>query len=198
MQYVIVGLGNPGEEYSPTRHNTGRIMLGSISKKFDFPEFKENIKAKALVSEWKIGKAKVTLVEPNNFMNRSGASLPVFISSVKKAHDLVVIYDDLDLPIGKIKVSYNRSAGGHRGLESIIKALKTEEFIRIRVGISPTTPSGKLKKPQGEAAVEKHILGVFKKPELDEIKKVSKRVVEAVEMIVTDGYGKAMGEFNSN
>lgn len=197
MSYIIVGLGNPGDEYKETRHNTGRMMLEVIQKKFLFGEFKENLKSKALVSDGKIGKEKVMLVEPNNFMNRSGASLVQFVSSVKKAHNLIVIYDDLDLGLGTIKISFNRSAGGHRGLDSIIKALKTQEFIRIRVGIAPVTPAGKIKKPKGEEAVEKHIIGEYKKLELEVIRKISKDVATATEMVIIDGYEKAMGEYNT-
>jgi PTH1 family peptidyl-tRNA hydrolase len=108
-----------------------------------------------------------------------------------------VIYDDLDLPLGTMKVSYNRSSGGHKGVESIIKALKTEAFIRIRIGTSSSTPSGKLKKPQGEKAVEKHILSDFKKPEVDVLKKVFKKVEVALEALVEDGLQKAMTIGNS-
>lgn len=197
MSYTIAGLGNPGEEYRDTRHNTGRIMLDFVAKKNNFPEFKENIKFKALVSSGEIAGKKVTLLEPNNFMNRSGVSISPVITSVKKAQELIVIYDDLDLPIGSIKISYNKSAGGHRGLDSIIKAIKTEGFVRIRVGISPTTPSGKLRKPSGESEVEKHIIGPFKKPELDILKKVAKEVNEAIEVILTEGREKAMGVYNT-
>jgi PTH1 family peptidyl-tRNA hydrolase len=201
MSYIIAGLGNPGEEFSGTRHNTGRMMLEAIAKKFEFGEFKENLKNKALVAEGKIGKEKVLLIEPNNFMNRSGASLSPYVFGhpmSKKYPNLIVIYDDLDLALGTMKISYNRSAGGHRGLDSIIKALKTQEFIRIRVGITPATSSGKLKKPQGDDAVEKHIIGKFKKPELDIIKKVSKDVIGAVEVILNRGFANAMGEYNSH
>jgi PTH1 family peptidyl-tRNA hydrolase len=201
MSFIIAGLGNPGEEYALTRHNTGRIVLEAFAKKYNFSEFKENPKLKGFISEGKIkvGKKeeKVTLVEPNNYMNRSGASLAPLITSVKKAHELVVIYDDLDLGLGSLKISYNRSAGGHRGLDSIIKTLKTQEFIRIRVGISPVTPSGKIKKPKGDEAVEKHIIGPFKKPELDILKKVTKDAIAALEVILNEGYEKAMGEYNS-
>jgi len=201
MSYIIAGLGNPGEEYASTRHNTGRMMIERIAKKYSFDEFKENLKLKALVAEGKIkvGKKdeKVTLVAPNNFMNNSGGSISPLITSLKKAENLIVIYDDLDLPLGTLKISFNRSAGGHRGLESIIKAIKTEAFIRIRVGIAPVTPSGKIKKPHGEEAVEKHIIGPFKKPELDVIKKISQDVLAAVEVILSEGYTKAMGEYNS-
>lgn len=201
MSFIIAGLGNPGEEYAGTRHNTGRIMLEYFAKKNNFPAFSEKPKLKALVSEGeiKIGKKaeKITLIEPNNFMNRSGLSIAPLVTSVKKAHNLVVLYDDLDVPLGSLKISYNRSSGGHRGLESIIKALKTEEFIRIRVGISPQTPSGTLKKPKGETAVEKHIIGPFKPAELDVMKKLSKEVIAALEMIIGEDYKKAMSEYNS-
>lgn len=196
MSYIIVGLGNPGEKYSKTRHNTGRLMLEQVAKKFAFPPFTEKSSTKALVSASQIGENKVTLIEPNNFMNNSGASLTPFVTSVKKAHSVIVIYDDLDLPMGKIKISYARSAGGHRGLDSVIKALKTAEFIRIRIGISPETAQGKLKKPQGEKAVEAHILGEFKKPEFEIIKKTAHKVVEAVSVVLEQGYQKAMEEYN--
>ena len=142
MSYIIVGLGNPGEEYKNTRHNTGRIILEQIRKKNDCNEWEKDKKTNSLVSKGSIGKEKVLLVEPEGFMNKSGSSLKTLITSVKKANSLIVIYDDLDLPIGTMKISFNKSSGGHRGVESIIKAIKTQEFIRFRIGISPATASG--------------------------------------------------------
>jgi peptidyl-tRNA hydrolase, PTH1 family len=192
----IVGLGNPGEEYKKTRHNTGRIILDIIRKKIDADDFEFNKKINALVSEGKIGKEKVMLIEPETFMNKSGLSLKSLIASKKKAGDLVVIYDDLDLPIGKMKISFNRGTGGHRGLESVAKQIKTLEFVRFRVGISPKTPSGKTKKPSGEQAVEKHILGAFKDPEMLELKKIGKHATEALEVFVEEGVEMAMTRFN--
>jgi len=192
----IVGLGNPGEEYKKTRHNTGRIILDIIRKKIDADDFEFNKKINALVSEGKIGKEKVMLIEPETFMNKSGLSLKSLIASKKKAGDLVVIYDDLDLPIGKLKISFNRGTGGHRGLESVAKQIKTLEFVRFRVGISPKTPSGKTKKPSGEQAVEKHILGAFKDPEMLELKKIGKHATEALEVFVEEGVEMAMTRFN--
>ncbi len=192
----IVGLGNPGEEYKKTRHNTGRIILDIIRKKIDADDFEFNKKINALVSEGKIGKEKVMLIEPETFMNKSGLSLKTLILSKKKAGDLVVIYDDLDLPIGKMKISFNRGTGGHRGLESIVKQIKTLEFTRFRVGISPKTPGGKTKKPSGEQAVEKHILGAFKDPEMLELKKIGKHATEALEVFVKEGVELAMTRCN--
>jgi PTH1 family peptidyl-tRNA hydrolase len=174
---LIVGLGNPGEEYEKTRHNTGFIMLGLVEKKINL-------------------KDKVKFLYPDKFMNNSGKVVAPLIKSKKDLKDLVVIYDDIDLPIGKMKISFNRSSGGHNGLGSIIKALKSEEFLRIRIGISPETPSGKLRKPKGEKDVLKFLLGEYKKSELEELKKLSKKVTEALEVIFTEGKDKAMSLFN--
>ncbi|MFA6585581.1 MAG: aminoacyl-tRNA hydrolase [Candidatus Paceibacterota bacterium] len=174
---LIVGLGNPGEEYKNTRHNTGYIMLDMVEKKIDL-------------------KDKVRFVYPDKFMNNSGKVVGPLIKSKKDLKDLVVIYDDIDLPIGKMKISFNRSSGGHNGLGSIIKALKSEEFVRIRIGISKATPSGKIRKPKGEKEVLKFLLGEYKKNELDELKKLSKKVILAIETIFTESKDKAMSLYN--
>ncbi len=115
---------------------------------------------------------------------------------MKAAEKLIVVYDDLDLPIGKIKISFDRGSGGHKGIESIATTLKTKKFTRIRVGISPVTPGGKIKKPNSESVVDDFILKKFKPSEMDELKKVFKRVSEAIEAIVTDGPMIAMNHFN--
>lgn len=204
MSYVFVGLGNPGAEYETTRHNTGRMLLEWFGKSSE-AEWKEDKKLNALVSKIKIGKSPATLVLPETFMNNSGKSVKPLISSIKAAEKLIVIYDDLDLPFGTAKISFNKSSGGHKGIESIIKAIKTEKFARIRVGISPTTPSGKtrpnglagrIKKPKGEEAVTKVILGKFKPDEIAELKKLSKKVNLALETFVSEGLEKAMTGFN--
>ncbi len=195
MAYIFVGLGNPGDEYKDTRHNTGRILLQSFGKTLD-AEWKFDKKLNASVAKVKVGKTPITLVLPENFMNNSGKSIKPLITSIKSAEKMMVIYDDLDLPFGVSKISFNKSSGGHRGLESIIKAIKTEKFARIRVGISPTTPSGKIKKPKGEDAVTKVILGKFKPEEMTGLKKLSKKVNEALETFVAGGLEKAMTGFN--
>ncbi len=188
MNYIIVGLGNPGEEYINTRHNTGRIAVDALAKRIDEQDsFKEDKKLKAEVAKTKIGKNTAILIKPNTFMNKSGDAVRSQVKNKKQAETLVVVHDDLDLPFGKIKISFNKSAGGHRGVQSIIKAVKTEAFIRMRIGISPTTPSGKMKKPMGEKAVEDLILGKFKPVEMDALKKIMKRAAEGLEEIVTEG-----------
>ncbi len=195
MAYIFVGLGNPGEEYEQTRHNTGRMLLEWFGKSLD-AEWKDDSKLKVKSAKVKVGKQNVVLVLPDTFMNNSGKAVKLFVENQKQAEKMVVIYDDLDLPFGKAKISFNRSSGGHKGVESIIKAVKTEKFARIRVGISPVTPSGKQKKPVGEDAVTKVILGKFKDDELKDLKKLSKRVNEALEVFVFNGLEKAMTGFN--
>ena len=174
--YIVVGLGNPGTEYSLTRHNTGRLAITFLSKKET-----KNVK----------------LVHLETFMNKSGSGVAKVIKSKLGARKLVVIYDDLDLPIGSLKMSYDRGSGGHKGIESIIKALGTREFIRLRVGISPVTPGGKLKKPSGDKDVEKFILGEFSKKEKEILESVFKKVAEAVELISTETLSTAMTRVNS-
>jgi PTH1 family peptidyl-tRNA hydrolase len=174
---LVVGLGNPGKEYENTRHNTGRILVGMIQKKLE-----DN---------------KIKFLTPDTFMNNSGKAVAPLIKNKKDLKDLVVIYDDIDLPLGKMKISFNRSSGGHNGLGSVIKHLKSEEFLRIRIGISPATPKGVVKKPKGEKAVLNFLLGEYKKPELETIKKLSKKVAEAVEMIFTESKEKAMSLYNN-
>jgi PTH1 family peptidyl-tRNA hydrolase len=173
---LVVGLGNPGSEYEKTRHNTGRIIVGVISDKLE--------------------DKKIKFLTPDNFMNNSGKAVAPLVKSKKDLNNLIVIYDDIDLPLGKMKISFNRSSGGHNGLGSIIKSLKSEEFLRIRVGITPVTPTGKLKKPKGEKAVLNFLLGEYKPAEITELKKISKKIVEAIETIYSEGMQKAMSLYN--
>lgn len=160
--YTIIGLGNPGGEYAETRHNTGKMAVEALEK----------------------AQVKAKLIHQDTFMNKSGTAVAKVVKSKKAAAKLVVIYDDLDLPVGTMKISFNRGSGGHKGLESIIRALKTKEFIRIRIGIGKKEP------------VEKHILGKFTPGEKEKLKKVFKKVVEAVEVLTVDGLPRAMSEFN--
>jgi PTH1 family peptidyl-tRNA hydrolase len=197
MPYVIAGLGNPGSEYENTRHNTGRIVLYSVAREFGASDFEYNKKINAQVSTGKIGKEKATFIAPETFMNNSGKSVAQLVKSKKAAEKLIVIYDDFNLPIGRVKISYNRSSGGHNGVESIIKAVKTEAFLRIRVGTAPENAKGNAKTPHGDDKIEKFILGKFKDEELKELKKISKKSSEAIAVIVKDGKEKAMSVYNS-
>ena len=194
MRY-IVGLGNPGEEYELTRHNAGRMAVLEFVKKegIDEPEFDK--KLKALVAKGKIGGEKIQIILPETFMNKSGDSLRPLALSAKKAENLVVVHDDIDLPLGKVKISFGKNSGGHKGVESVIKAVKTINFTRVRIGISSTNAKGMVKKPSGDKFLD-YIIGKFKPVEMAEMKKSAKKTAEALKVIVSDGTEKSMGEFN--
>ena len=130
-------------------------------------------------------------------MNNSGTAVLYAKDKHKTSlKDIVVIHDDIDLPLGKMKISFNKSSGGHNGLESVIKKLKSKEFLRIRIGIASSTPSGKIRKPKGEKAVLNFLLGEFKKPEMEVMKKVTKKGAEAIALILDEGREIATGKVN--
>lgn len=179
MKYFLVGLGNPGDEYENTRHNAGRRAVLHIKEQFD-----------------KLGVSKkLNFVTPDTMMNNSGKAVAPLVKSKKDLARLVVFYDDVDLPIGSFKISFNRGSGGHKGLESVTRAVKSKEFYRIRIGICPATPGGKLKKPDQKKLID-FILGDFKPNEEKELKKVLKKITEAMELFVQEGPSFAMNRFN--
>lgn len=175
MHWIIAGLGNPGEEYVGTRHNVGRELLMALEDKLP---------------------KKSKLILPGVYMNNSGSSIKKEVKSKKDAAHLIVVHDELDVPLGRIKISFGSSAGGHNGIKSIIKSLGTEDFVRIRVGISGATASGKLKRPAPEKIVD-FVLGKFRPPEKEKLKKVKKLVAEALELITTESKERAMSEMNA-
>jgi len=196
MAHIIVGLGNPGQEYTQTRHNSGRMLVQEIARKAG-AEFSYSSKLNAQVAKFQIGSENVSFVLPDTFMNKSGKAVAPLIKSVKAAEKLIVVYDDFQLPLGDARMSFNRSSGGHNGVESIIKALKTEAFARIRIGVGVTKTNGSVKVLRGAEEVEKFILGGFKKTELETVQKLSKKVTHVIETYVTDGREKATMVCNS-
>jgi len=197
MKYVIVGLGNPDAEYAGTRHNVGRDIVRAFGEAHDAPDFALNKKAEALVSKTELGEHTAQCVLPETYMNKSGKAVQAFVGSVAAAKRLIVVHDDLDLPIGTLKIVFDRGAGGHKGVESVQHALKTNAFIRIRVGIAKPTAKGVAKKLHDEEKVVKLVLGKPKDDEAKELKKASVRAREALKMTVADGIQKAMNIYNS-
>lgn len=196
MKWLIVGLGNPGGEYAHTRHNAGRIVLEEFRTAQNLPDWEKKKTYDALVSKGEAFGREVLLIEPETFMNASGKSLLSLVKSKKQAEQLVVIHDDIDLPLGTWKLSFDRGSGGQKGVESIMAMLKTKAFIRVRIGVLPATPTGKPKKPKGAVAVEKFILGKFKEDEITVLTKIGGDVVKGIETLFADGLERAMNRFN--
>lgn len=196
MTWVVVGLGNPDEEHIRTRHNAGRMAVEYFAKEKKLGEWKNDGMSKSFVARGAVGKALVVCLLPNTYMNKSGSAVVKFVKSVKAAEKLAVVYDELDMPLGSIKISFDRGSGGHNGLDSVMRSVKTRAFVRVRIGISPVNAKGEVKKPQGEKDVEKFILGEFKTGELATLKASLKRASQALETIILAGHEKAMNMFN--
>lgn len=186
---TVIGLGNPGKKYENTRHNAGRMAAEYFATKNDFQEFSFDKKSNSLFSKGKIGKDPAIVVLPEAFMNKSGNAVGKFVKPKKEMKDLIVIHDDLDLPLGRFKISYGKSSGGHKGIESVMRALKTKNFVRIRIGISP-------KKKPAQKDIIKFIIGKFKPTELKIFKKIQKKIAVALGTAVSDSLERAMSEFN--
>jgi len=184
MKYLIVGLGNPGTEYEKTRHNAGWIVIDDMYPNL---EWGRDSYANAGTAE----QDGFTFVKPATFMNLSGETVQYFVE--KKDYlpeNIIVIYDDIDLALGKIKISFDRGSGGHNGIKSIETCLGSREFIRIRIGISKLLETGEFVKP--------NVLGKFEANELETLAEVSNRVKLVLMTIVKEGKEIAMTEFNSN
>lgn len=194
---IFIGLGNPGKEFMGSRHNVGRDFLFLLGEKNEGKDTWQTDKLlKALTLKTKIASKGVSFVLPETFMNDSGLSVRKVIDGKKDLEKIIVLQDDIDLPIGTIKLSYARGSGGHQGVESVIRHVKSNEFLRVRIGISPKSAKGVAKKPKGEDKVKKFVLGQFSPAEKLIIKKVYKTLDELTEVLVKDGRLEAMNKFN--
>lgn len=196
MTWIIVGLGNPGEDYERTRHNAGRMAVEYFAAKHHASAWREDSKSKATVTKGAVGKNLFAAVLPDTFMNKSGSAVVKFVKSVKAAEKMIVVYDDLDLPLGKMKISFDRGSGGHKGVESIMRGVKTKKFTRVRIGVSRETAGGKIKKPEAGDGVNDFILGRFREAEMEELKHVFKQVAEALATTLAEGPTIAMNRYN--
>ncbi len=186
---LIIGLGNPGIKYKNTRHNMGFIILDNILDKIDW---NKSSKANALYFRDKIDSKEIEYLKPQTFMNESGFSVSYAQKKYEiKSEDIVVIHDDVDLPFGKIKISYDKGDGGHNGIKSIMNHIKSVSFVRIRVGISILDESQIMHKP--------NVLGKFSIAEMKIIKEdISTKVNSIIQTLVKEGREVAMNKFNIN
>lgn len=192
--YHVIGLGNPGNEYDQTRHNIGRDVTRDYVRQQGVTDWSKDKLAQALHADNK--DAEFWL--PETFMNRSGETARYLVEKRGvPPRELVVVHDDVDLPLGTVKVSVGRGHGGHNGIRSIEQALKSKEFIRLRIGITPTSFwTGQVKRPGGGVALNKFVLGPFSKRELTTLDKNKPTLFAALECILTDGVSVAMNTYN--
>ncbi|WP_101772538.1 aminoacyl-tRNA hydrolase [Peptostreptococcus faecalis] len=184
--YIIVGLGNPGKKYENTRHNAGFDVVDKLASKNNIKI--DKIKHKALIGEGRIGNEKVIIVKPQTYMNLSGESVVSVLNFYKvDLENLIVIYDDIDLDVGKLRIRKKGSAGSHNGMKSIIKHIGTVEFPRVRVGVS---------KPDKGRDLANFVLSrVSKDEEIDMMEGIDK-AVSTVEEIINSNIDSAMNKYN--
>ena len=184
---LIIGLGNPGIEYQFTPHNLGFLAIDRIAGNLRVDV--RSRQCRALTARGEIAGQPVILAKPETFMNLSGLSVRELVAEyqVDVTSDLIVIYDELDFPLGTIRIKQRGSSAGHNGMESILGALGTDEFLRIRLGISPERKI---------ADTIKFVLTPFRKAQLKVVDEVLDSAADAVEMILKDGPDAAMNRFN--
>ena len=189
---LIVGLGNPGPEYAFTPHNAGFLAIDRIAAICDVQV--ANFRGRAMTAKAKLAGHDVLLAKPGTFMNLSGLSVAALLQELELGvEDLIVLYDELAIPLGTIRIRERGSSGGHNGVKSISGVLGTEEWTRVRIGVGkPPLESGRAIKSGGTD----YLLAPMRKQQLAELDEVLDQAVRAVEAVLTKGVGAAMNEFN--
>jgi PTH1 family peptidyl-tRNA hydrolase len=183
---LVAGLGNPGREYSSSRHNVGFIVIDELAKRLGVSLKKKGFKGH--YTQASIEEKKLLLLKPDTYMNRSGEALSDIVEFFKiPTKDIIVVYDEMDLPLGNIKVKVGGGSAGHKGIRSIINSLGSSEFIRVRVGIG---------KPVQRSEAIDHVLSEFEKEEKKLVNDAINRAQDAVLEIALRGAESAMNKFN--
>ena len=184
---MFAGLGNPGAEYAATRHNVGFMLADALAARWNASGWRT--KQDALVSEARLGAEKVLLVKPLTYMNESGRAVGPLLSWYKLApEDLIVAHDDMDLPVGTIRLRKKGSAGGHNGMKSILYHVQDENFPRVRIGVGHPV--------HGREQVIRHVLSPFSGEDAQKIREAIEYLLPAVECILTEGIDLAMNKYN--
>jgi peptidyl-tRNA hydrolase, PTH1 family len=187
---LIVGLGNPGAKYDRTRHNIGFDLIDRLAKRWQI-SLTEQKRFQGEMGEGVVASQRIRLLKPNTFMNKSGQSVRAVLDWYKlEPQQVLVLYDDMDLPVGKLRIRLSGSAAGHNGMKSLISHLGTQDFPRLRVGISKATEAGVAKDTIS------HVLGKFAPDELRILPEVLDMAADAVEMALKQGTEKSMSLYN--
>jgi len=189
---LIVGLGNPGVEYQFTPHNAGFLAIDRLAETCRVAV--ANRRGKALTARARLAGYEVLLAKPETFMNLSGLSVAALLKDLELTpSDLIVLYDELAIPLGQIRIRERGSAGGHNGIKSLLSSLGTDEFLRVRIGVGkPPTVSGR----EIRAGGADYLLAPMRRMQLQELDLVLDQAVRAIEMILSEGALKTMNEFN--
>jgi PTH1 family peptidyl-tRNA hydrolase len=192
-KYLVVGIGNPGKRYDTTRHNVGQAALDNIykllKKDYALNSWQLKTKLKSSTVQGKLPGIRIILAKPKTYMNQSGQALLELSRYYKiPSEKIIILHDEIDLPLGKFKINFDRGSAGHKGITSIIKLLKTKRFTRIRIGIQPKNTKNKI--------VEKFVLGKFTKPEKEILKEILPEVTLALQLIIEENLDKAMAFYN--
>ena len=184
---MFAGLGNPGAEYAATRHNVGFMLADALAARWNASGWRT--KQDALVSEARLGAEKILLVKPLTYMNESGRAVGPLLSWYKLApEDLIVAHDDMDLPVGTIRLRKKGSAGGHNGMKSILYHVQDENFPRVRIGVGHPV--------HGRDQVIRHVLSPFSAEDAQKIREAIEYLLPAVECIIAEGIDLAMNKYN--
>ena len=186
--YLIVGLGNPGRDYAETRHNAGFMVIDAIARQTGISLTR--VRSKAIIGDGKYDGNKIILAKPQTYMNLSGQAVSGLARFYKvPTQNILVIHDDMDIPLGTLRIRPNGGAGGQKGIESIIGQLGTPEFARIRFGIG---------RPPGRMDPKSYVLERFLSQEKEEFEFTRMRAVDAVLAFIKEGLEKAMNQYNGN
>jgi len=190
---LIVGLGNPGRYYVNNRHNVGFKCVDLFAREHGIPLTQRGARSKLGTGE--VAGIRIVLAKPQTFMNLSGEAVSALVRRYKLSpQDILVIHDDLDLPLGKIRIREKGSSGGHNGLKSVIAHLGTQDFPRIRVGIAPNESSDGNAAPEVDAV--EHVLSDFTEEERTVMREIYPRVAAAIECVLSEGIAAAMNQYN--
>ena len=194
--FYIVGLGNHGEKYQNTRHNVGWLVCDYIREEARLPDLIGDKQMSGRVTEGTLSGVPVKVLYPDTYMNNSGSAVVKFVpkSEVKK---LIVIHDDIDLPLCEMKITKGRGDGGNNGVKSIIEKLGSKDFVRLRIGIAPRSFwTGEVKRPKGGGPLERFVLKSFTKSEEGKLHEIKEQAYGALKEMLQNGPEAAMNKFN--
>jgi PTH1 family peptidyl-tRNA hydrolase len=196
FMHYIVGLGNHGVKYQNTRHNVGWIVCDYVREKAQFSTLAPDNAMSGRVADGTIGGVTARMLYPDTYMNNSGSAVVKFVPKGEEGA-LIVVHDDVDLPLGEIRLGKGRGGGGNNGIKSIIDNLGTKDFIRIRIGIAPRSFwTGEVKRPRGGGPLERFVLKPFTRSEAPKLEEVKERAHSALHELLQNGLESAMNKYN--